>query len=149
MNGHKNGKNIVIVMIRGFDMFVKTDKRSKLIDFYKKLWYNTPICNQMGVNAKMSNTKRNTNLGRNAELGFLYKIVSYRANVISEMAFVPEYIEAIKSYSGDLNDRAVYEVIKITYKKMLADGKSYRTARDVMLKVSKDYTGDSMTWEND
>lgn len=95
------------------------------------------------------NNSKNTNLGRNSELGFLYKKLSIRPSIISKMALVPEFVEALKSYSGALDDHTVYEVIKKTYKQMLLDGKSYRTARDVMNKVSKDVTGESSTWQND
>lgn len=93
--------------------------------------------------------QKNTHLGRNSELGFLYKKLTIRASVISQIAFVPEYVEALKTFSGTLNNKTVYEVIKSTYKQMLSEGKSYRTARDVMNKVSKDVTGDSSSWMND
>ena len=89
-------------------------------------------------------------VGRNAELGFLYKKLSLiRANVISEIALVPEYMDALKSCTSPLNDRVVYEIIRATYKRMLLENKGYRTARDVMNKVSKDVTGDSTTWQAD
>lgn len=94
------------------------------------------------------NKPKNYNLGRNSELSFLYKKLTIRANVISEMAFVPEFIEALKQFDGVLTDKSVYEILRKTYKQMLIDDKSYRTARDVMNKVSKDVMGDSAAWQN-
>lgn len=49
----------------------------------------------------MSNEK----LQANKELGFLYKKCSIRPYVISQMALVPEYVEAIKAYKGEINKR--------------------------------------------
>ena len=90
----------------------------------------------------MSNEK----LQANKELGFLYKKCSIRPYVISQMAFVPEYVEAIKAYKGEINNQVVYEIVRKVYLKMLSEGKNFRTASDVMNKVSKDVTGDSATW---
>lgn len=88
-------------------------------------------------------------LDHNDDLGFLYKKTSIRPGVISKLNFVPEFIEALKVYDGCLNDISVYEVLKKTYKQMLADGKSYRTARDIMNKISKDVMGDGSAWHKD
>lgn len=94
------------------------------------------------------NKKPNTNLGRNSEFGFLYKKLSIRPSVISKMVFVPEYLEALKTTTKDLNDITVYEILKETFVEMCNDGKDYRTARDVMNKVSKDVMGDSSAWKD-
>lgn len=85
----------------------------------------------------------------NTELGFLYKKSSIRPGVISKLSLVPEFVEALKSYKGNLDDAAIYEILKCTFKQMLADGKGYRTARDIMNKVSKDIIGDSSAWQKD
>lgn len=90
----------------------------------------------------MSNEK----LQANKELGFLYKKCSIRPYVISQMALIPEYVEAIKAYKGEINNQVVYEIVRKVYLKMLSEGKNFRTATDVMNKVSKDVTGDSATW---
>lgn len=93
-------------------------------------------------------SEKSVKLVRNKELGFLYKkCKKIRPYVISQIALVPEYIEALKAYTGSLDDDSVYEVIKGTFKNMLADGKGYRTARDAMNKISKDVKGDSFAWQ--
>lgn len=111
------------------------------IDFLKSLWYNIFVCKNAEV-SEVSNEK----LQANKELGFLYKKCSIRPYVISQMALVPEYVEAIKAHKGEINNRVVYEIIRKVYLKMLSEGKNFRTATDVMNKVSKDVTGDSATW---
>lgn len=89
-------------------------------------------------------------LKSNTEFGFLYKkLTRIRPNVISKIALVPEYMDALKEYKGTFSDEVVYRIIMETFKKMLADGKGYYTARDVMNKVSRDVTGSSSTWQNE
>lgn len=117
-----------------------------LFDKLRHPHYNTLVYRCAEVNGL--NKPKNYNLGRNSELSFLYKKLTIRANVISEMAFVPEFIEALKQFDGVLTDKSVYEILRKTYKQMLIDDKSYRTARDVMNKVSKDVMGDSAAWQN-
>lgn len=88
-------------------------------------------------------------LKRNQEFSFLYKNTSIRGMVISKMTFVPEYMDALRAYKGTLDDNAVYEVIRATYLKMLENGTAYKTAKDVLRKVSKDVKGDSLAWETE
>lgn len=38
------------------------------------------------------------------------------------------------------------KIARKVYLKMLSEGKNFRTATDVMNKVSKDVTGNSVTW---
>lgn len=90
----------------------------------------------------MSNEK----LQANKELGFLYKKCTIRPYVVSQMALVPEFVEAIKAITGEINNRVVYETIRKVQLKMMSEGKNSRTSTDVMNKVSKDVTGDSKTW---
>lgn len=125
--------------LRGEDSLVT------LFDNLRHPHYNTFI-----YSAEVNVLNRNGDgLKPNTELGFLYKKTHIRPGVISAMALVPEFMEALKAYQGSLTDQSVYEVLKETYKQMLADGKNYRTARDVMNKVSMDVTGDSFTWHSD
>jgi len=119
-------------------------KRLLLIDFLKKLCYNNFVYKNAEVYS-VSNEK----LQSNKELGFLYKKCSIRPYVISQMALVPEYVEAIKAYTGEVNNQIVYDAVKSVYLKMLSEGKNTRTSTDVMNKVSKDVTGDSATWRKD
>jgi hypothetical protein len=84
----------------------------------------------------------------NKKLGFLYRKSSLKANVISKIALVPEFMAALKSYHGELKDEVIYEILKETTKQMIANKVCYRTALDVMNKVSKAVTGDSFTWRN-
>lgn len=88
-------------------------------------------------------------LGRNEELSFLYKKLSIRPYVVTLIAMVPEYMDALKSTKETLNDNSVYEIIKKTYLQMCDEGKSYKTARDVMNKVSRDVMGDSSAWKTE
>lgn len=90
----------------------------------------------------------NERLQASKDLGFLYKKCTIRPYVISQMALVPEYVDAIKAHKGEINNQTVYEIVGSVYLKMLSEGKNFRTATDVMNKVSKDVTGDSATWRN-
>lgn len=84
----------------------------------------------------------------NEELGFLYKKCKLiRPWVISALVFVPEYMDALKSYPGSLNDETVFEVIKNTYVGMLERGEGYRTARAIAKRVSQDVRGDPQAWQ--
>ena len=123
-------------------------KRLHLIDKLKVLCYNIFVYHNAEVEV-LSNQHKCT-LSRNEELGFLYKnCTKIRSYVISEIALVPEFMESLKGYTGTLDDGSVYEVLKKTYKQMLADGKGYRTAKAVVSKISKDVTGDSASWRNE
>ena len=84
------------------------------------------------------------------ELTFLYKkCQKIRPWVISQMALVPEYMSALKEYTGNLDDESVYRIISYVYRDMLSNGQGYRTARDVVNKVSKDVRGDSSAWQSE
>lgn len=87
-------------------------------------------------------------LERNSQLGFLYKKTSIRPYVISQIALVPEFMEALMAFDGTFDNEVVYNILRTVYLKMVAEGKSYRTARDTMNKVSKDVKGDSSAWQN-
>lgn len=92
----------------------------------------------------------NKTVGINREVGFLYKKCKrIKPSVISAMALVPEFIEVIKGFEGDINDEIVYELLRKKSKEMYNQGKGglYRTARDVMKKVSRDVKGDALEWE--
>lgn len=93
---------------------------------------------------------KNCILNRNEEFSFLYKnCVKIRSSVISELVFVPEFMNALRGYDKTLDDDSVYEVLKETYRKMLSDGRGYRTAKSILNKISKDVTGDSSSWRNE
>lgn len=81
-------------------------------------------------------------------MSFLYKkCKKIRPYVISEISLVKEYMDALKDYSGSLDDNSVYDIIKETYLGMMERGEDYRTARDVINKVSKDVMGSSEAWK--
>lgn len=94
----------------------------------------------------------NKTLGINREVGFLYKVCTkIKPSVITEMALVPEFMDIIRNYDGYVNDEVVYELLREKAREMHSQGKGvlYRTARDVMKKVSRDVKGDSLMWEKD
>lgn len=94
----------------------------------------------------------NKTVGINREVGFLYKkCTKIKPSVISAMALVPEFISVIKEYKGDIDDEVVYELLRAKSKEMHNKGKGglYRTARDVMKKVSRDVKGDTLVWEKE
>lgn len=94
----------------------------------------------------------NKEVGINREVGFLYKkCKKIKPSVISEMALVSEFVEVVKGFNGDINDEVVYELLCAKSKEMYNRGKGglYRTARDVMKKVSRDVKGDTHFWENE
>lgn len=94
----------------------------------------------------------NKTVGINKEVGFLYKkCTKIKPSVISAMALVPEFINVVKQYDGDINDEVVYELLRKEAKEMYNRGKGglYRTARDVMKKVSRDVKGDTLAWEKE
>ncbi len=87
-------------------------------------------------------------LPTNKEFGFLYKkCQKIRPWVLSEITLVPEFMEALRSYEGTLDDDAVFEIIKKRYIEMYEKKQSYRTARAVMNAISKDVKGDSSAWQ--
>lgn len=91
----------------------------------------------------------NKKLNTNEEFGFLYKKTSIRPSVISLIAFVPEYMEALRNFNGTLDDQSIYEIIKSEYKKILNEGKGDRYSRSIMKRISKDVKGDSLAWQKD
>lgn len=94
----------------------------------------------------------NKTIGINKEIGFLYKkCTKIKPSVISKMAVVPEFISVIKEYKGDINDETVYELLRAKSKEMYNKGNGglYRSARDVMKKVSRDVRGDTLAWEKE
>lgn len=94
--------------------------------------------------------EKDSTLKHNDEMGFLYKKCKLiKPYVISLIALVPEFMDALKAYTGTLDDNSVYEIIKETYKSMMSNGNTYRTARDAMNKISRDVKGDSGFWLND
>ena len=116
----------------------------KAVDIVKGMCYNHHM-------EAITLTDRNkVKYGHNDELGFLYKKLSLiTPSSISHMIFVPEYIEALKTSPAVLDDKTVYEIIKSTYKKLLAENKDSRNARYVMTRVSREVMGDSTAWQND
>ncbi len=89
------------------------------------------------------------NISHNDEFGFLYKKTSIRPSVISAIATIPDYMEALRAFTGTLDDQSVYEIIKATYTNILAEGRSNRASRSVMKRISKDVKGDSLAWQKD
>ena len=82
------------------------------------------------------------------ELWFLYKKCKrIRPVVISKIQLVDEYMQALREYPGSLNDETVFEIIRDVYNGMCERGESYRTARDVVNKVSRDLYGDPHAWQ--
>lgn len=82
------------------------------------------------------------------ELSFLYgKLAFIRINTIKAMAFVPEYVEAIKAYEGKLNDKAVYEIVRNAYVQILKSLKPHKLAKEIVRDISKDVMGDHMAWK--
>lgn len=84
----------------------------------------------------------------NTEMGFLYKkCTCIRPYVISQLALVPEFMDALKSFNGSFNDEVVYNILKDVSQKMIQDGTMYRTARGIMNKISKDVKNNSFAWK--
>lgn len=91
--------------------------------------------------------KDDNTLTANSEFGFLYKkCQKIRPYVLSMIALVPEYMEALKSYDGELNDETIYEIVRDEYLKMYNAHNSKRVARNIVNKISKDVKGDSLAW---
>lgn len=80
-------------------------------------------------------------------LGFLYKKCSIHPYIISNIADVPEYLNAVKKFDGDLNDDSIYEIIRDSYIQMLSEKKSSSIAKRVMRNISKSVKGDPNLWE--
>lgn len=85
------------------------------------------------------------------EFGFLNKKCNkIRPGTISLIPFVSEYVDVLR-YARDngalLNDETVFRILQRTYKDMLENEKSYRTARNVINKISKDIYGDPHAWQ--
>lgn len=80
-------------------------------------------------------------------LGFLYKKCSIPPYIISSIADVPEYLNAVKVFDGDLNDNSIYEIIRDAYVRMLSEKKFSSIARSVMRNISKSVKGNSDLWE--
>lgn len=88
----------------------------------------------------------------NKEVGFLYKkCKKIKPSVITALALVPEFVEVIKQFKGDINDEAVYRLLREKSKEMCNQGDDslYRVARDVMKKVSRDVRGNTLLWEKE
>lgn len=94
-------------------------------------------------------TDNKNSLGPNSKLGFLYKKCTIKPYVISKIAHVPEYMDALLSYEGSLDDYSVYSIIRDTYKKMYEQNKGHDLARSILKQVSRDVTGDPQTWRNE
>lgn len=96
------------------------------------------------------NKEHENKLKNNDEVGFLYKkCKKIRPSVISMLVFVPEYMNAIKKYTGYINDEVLFEILRKEFKTMCENGTAYRTARGIMNKISKDVKGDSSFWETE
>ena len=83
-------------------------------------------------------------------MSFLYKKCTLiKSGVISKLALVPEYMEALNDFRGNLDDQSVYEIVKAVYKKLYDEGRGSDTARSILKQISRDVTGDSQTWRNE
>lgn len=92
----------------------------------------------------------NTHLPNNNELSFLYKKSKINPSTISRIALVPEFMDALKKYKGDLTDDSIYEILKSESNRMLAkDKKISRAARQIMYRVSETVTGDKNGWKDE
>ena len=87
-----------------------------------------------------------TELVHNDDLGFLYKKSSFRPIIITKIALVPEFMEAIKSCKRTLTDEVIYGVLRETYLEMIFTGKKTAKATDIMNCISKDLFGSSSSW---
>ncbi|MBE6872085.1 MAG: hypothetical protein E7491_09085 [Ruminococcaceae bacterium] len=87
-------------------------------------------------------------LDKGSGLGFLYKNAILKPSTISQMQYVPEFIEAIRTKKGR-DALSVYDIVKNTYFEMLLKGEAQRTATDIMNKISKQVTGSILTWRKE
>ena len=81
--------------------------------------------------------------------GFLYKISHLKQTTLSSIAYVPEFISAMKQFKGDLSDKQIYSILKTEIIKMKLSGTCTSSATNVMNKVSKEVTGETTTWRKD
>ena len=63
------------------------------------------------------------------------------------MNLVPEFNEAIKKYRGSIDDESVFELVSAKFHEMCDNGTAYRTATNVVKKISKDVKGDPSAWK--
>lgn len=89
----------------------------------------------------------------NSEFAFLYKkCKKVKPHVISSITLVSEYMDAIReavNANVSINDEVLYDIIKSTYFHMLDENKGYKTARRVMNAISRDLTGDTVSWKGE
>ena len=83
------------------------------------------------------------------ELWYVFARCTIRRSTIRNIFVYPEYVNAIKSYSGAINNEALYEIIKNEYVRLLRQGERMRGFRHVMNKVSLDVTGKTDTWREE
>lgn len=89
---------------------------------------------------------KNTKLPPNKELGFMYKKCSFRPAVVSLIALVPEFSNAIKSYKYTINNQSVFFILRDEYLKMIFSGTVSSNATNIMNSISKDLFGDRRAW---
>lgn len=66
--------------------------------------------------------------------------------IISKIAEVPEFVEALKAYKGTLSDNVVYEVLKSEYKKEMLDGNKNQTKNNILNRISYKLKGNREAW---
>jgi len=85
---------------------------------------------------------RQTRLFFRPSLTFLYKkCVKLRPSVITDLAWVPEYMDALEAYKGSINDNVVLDIVGLTHAELVAAGKDYRFANKVFEKIYADVNG--------
>lgn len=80
------------------------------------------------------------------EFRFLKEISGIDIDIAFKISFIPEFVEALKDFDGELDSDTVYEVLKTVSNQMIKDGKMYKNARRTMNYVSKFVKGESGSW---
>jgi len=91
---------------------------------------------------------------KNNELGFLYFACSdIRPSVISQIGYIPEYMDALRNLKNDgvyIDSQTVFQTVKDVYHMVFENNKGnskYRSARQIMNKLSSDLYGDPHAWQ--
>lgn len=82
------------------------------------------------------------------EFRFLKEISGIDIDIAFKISFIPEFVEALKSFDGELDSETAYEVLKTVSNQMIKDGKMRKNVRQTMNHVSKFVKGDNRLWNN-
>ena len=69
---------------------------------------------------------------------------------IRGIGFIPEFVEGLSSYDEELNDRAVFEVLQRSYRKIYPNTcRKKAAARKILNRVSGVVTGERDSWKSE